>query len=107
MWVVLNECPDSFNMIGPDCSSWGVTARGTSMRSLINVRGRMGLPWVADNYCLVSRILGCNSSRYDTYLDQSLKNDKKSEAGTSPAADAQSALYMGGGTTQWISVAST
>ena len=60
MWVVLNQCPDSFNLIGPDCSSWGVTARGTSMRSFINPRDRMGLAWVAANYCLVSRILDCN-----------------------------------------------
>ena len=54
-WVVLNECPDAFNLIGPDCSSWGLPARSTSMRSSINPFGRMGIAWVSSNYCLVSR----------------------------------------------------
>ncbi|CAE7251682.1 unnamed protein product [Symbiodinium sp. CCMP2456] len=56
-WVVLNECPDAFNLIGPDCSSWGLPARSTSMRSSINPFGRMGIAWVSSNYCLVSRLV--------------------------------------------------
>ena len=57
MWVVLNECPDACNLIGPDCSSWGVPARASSMRSFINPLGRMANLWVSSNTCLVSRPL--------------------------------------------------
>ncbi|CAE7653684.1 unnamed protein product [Symbiodinium necroappetens] len=56
-WVVLNECPDACNLVGPDCSSWGLPARATSMRSKINPFGRMGLTWVSSNNCLVSRLV--------------------------------------------------
>ncbi|CAE7435198.1 unnamed protein product, partial [Symbiodinium necroappetens] len=56
-WVVMNEVPDGFNLIGPDCSSWGMPARASSMRSTINPYGRMGNSWVSSNYCLVSRLV--------------------------------------------------
>ncbi|CAE7315092.1 unnamed protein product [Symbiodinium necroappetens] len=57
MWVVLNEIPDACNLIGPDCSSWGVPARASSMRSFINAHGRMASSWVNSNNCLVSRLV--------------------------------------------------
>ncbi|CAE7424690.1 unnamed protein product [Symbiodinium sp. CCMP2456] len=53
----MNEVPDGFNLVGPDCSSWGMPARSTSMRSSINPFGRMGISWVSSNYGLVSRLV--------------------------------------------------
>ena len=62
MWAVLNQAPDALNLVGPDCSSWGVPARYTSMRNFVNPYGRMGNDWVESNNCLVSRTLVCNDS---------------------------------------------
>lgn len=45
-------------MMGPDCSSWGVPARGTSLRSPINCYGNLFLDWVRRSNCMVSRTLG-------------------------------------------------
>ena len=55
LWVVLNEIPDAMNVIGPDCSSWGVPARATSMRNFNNPHGRAGLDWVSSGTTMVSR----------------------------------------------------
>ena len=51
---------DAMNMIGPACGSWGIPARGTSMRSTINPYGRVGIECVDANNCLVSRMLCSN-----------------------------------------------
>ena len=68
LYVVLNEVPDALNVLGPDCSSWGVPARATSMRSYINAYGRLSNKWVATNNALVSRILGCTQPELGEYL---------------------------------------
>ena len=39
----------------PDCSSWGLPARGTSLRSFTNVSGNVFLPWVQSATCMVTR----------------------------------------------------
>ena len=54
------ESPDALNVVGPDCSSWGVPARSSSMRSYINPYGRLGNAWVTSNTALVGRKLGCH-----------------------------------------------
>ena len=59
MWVILCEVYDALNLIGPDCSSWTIPARGTSLRSFINPYGRMGIDFVGRNNCGISRTLGC------------------------------------------------
>ena len=59
MYVILCECPDAMNLLAPDCGSWGLAARGTSMRSALNPGGREALPWVNRNNCMVSRNIGC------------------------------------------------
>ena len=46
-------------LMAPDCSSWGLPARGTSKRSYINVYGRSALKWVRDSGTMVSRSLSC------------------------------------------------
>ena len=60
MYVILCECPDAMNLFAPDCGSWGLTARGTSMRSELNPAGREALSWVSCNNCMVSRSIGCS-----------------------------------------------
>ena len=57
LWVVLNEIPDAMNVFGPDCSSWGMPARATSMRTFLNPNGRLGNRWVASGTMMVARIL--------------------------------------------------
>ena len=44
-------------LAAPDCGSWGLPARGTSLRSFINVHGRVGLQWIQNAACMVSRML--------------------------------------------------
>lgn len=60
MYVILCECPDAMNLFAPDCGSWGLTARGASMRSELNPAGREALSWVSCNNCMVSRSIGCS-----------------------------------------------
>ena len=44
-------------LAAPDCGSWGLPARGTSLRSVINVHGRVGLQWIQNASCMVARML--------------------------------------------------
>ena len=60
MYVVLCEFPDALNLIGPDCSSWTIPARGTSLRSTINPWGRQGIDFVGENNALCSRCFVCS-----------------------------------------------
>lgn len=59
IWVVLQELPNSMNVIAPDCSSWGVPARGTSRRSYHNYQG-VPYPFVVSANYMVSKLFGCN-----------------------------------------------
>ena len=65
MYAVMNQIVDALNVIGPDCSSWGLPARSTSMRNSINPMGRCGLSWVDANNCLVSRSLGHHTCEFE------------------------------------------
>ncbi len=57
LWVILGMPPNSMAMFGPDCSSWGIPARSTSMRNYINSFGNMALSWVQNSNCMASRNL--------------------------------------------------
>lgn len=58
LWTVLCEFPEALNMIGPECGSWGLPNRGTSLRNYVNVWGAMHLNHVsAANMCM-ARIPG-------------------------------------------------
>ena len=63
LYVVFNMGPDSVMLAGPDCSSWGIPARGSSKRSYINPMGLESVPFVASANCMVGRFLGmsCNA----------------------------------------------
>ena len=58
LYVVFNMGPDSVMMAGPDCSSWGIPARGSSKRSYINPMGLESVPFVASANCMIGRFLG-------------------------------------------------
>lgn len=55
--AILQLSVNGLALFAPDCSSWGVPARGTSKRSFINVFGNIYLKWVQDSGCMVSRML--------------------------------------------------
>ena len=50
--------PDSVCLLGPNCGSWGIPARHTTMRSFINAWGAMHLPFVHDANKMISLRLG-------------------------------------------------
>lgn len=50
---------NSIASMGPDCSSWGLPARGTSLRSLINIHGNVLNGWVQRSSTMISRLLTC------------------------------------------------
>ena len=56
--MVLNEVPDAVNLAGPDCASWGIPARGSSKRSVLNPMAAQGVKFVDSGNCMISRTLG-------------------------------------------------
>ena len=48
---------NSVGVMGPDCSSWGLPARGSSMRSPININGYVLSDWVRRSSVMVTRFL--------------------------------------------------
>lgn len=58
LWAVLCEFPEAVNLMGPECGSWGVPARGTSLRTMINAFGALHLPFVSNADMTVSRSHG-------------------------------------------------
>lgn len=56
--TVLCLFPDSVCLLGPNCGSWGIPARYTTMRPLINSWGAMHLPFVQDANTMISLKLG-------------------------------------------------
>ena len=53
IYIVLNEVEEAVNLLGPECGSWGLPARGTSLRTYVNIFGAMAVPFVAEaNECI-------------------------------------------------------
>ena len=57
--AVLCLHPDSVSLLGPDCGSWGIPARYTTMRSFINAWGAMWLPFVSGANQTIGLTLDC------------------------------------------------
>ena len=57
IYIILCECEEALNLMGPECGSWGIPARGTSKRTYINPFGAMELGFVADANECVAKIL--------------------------------------------------
>ena len=58
--TVMCEVEVAVNFMGPDCSSWGLPARSTSMRNFANSYGAMHLGFVFEANMTVSRSLSCD-----------------------------------------------
>ena len=56
--VLLKLGQNGLVLAAPDCSSWGIPARGTSLRNFVNSHGNLFLPWVRRSSTMVSRHLG-------------------------------------------------
>ena len=59
IYIILCECEEALNLMGPECGSWGIPARGTSKRTYINPLGAMELGFVAEIHQLVLRLVLC------------------------------------------------
>ncbi len=55
VWAILCEYPEAVNVMGPECGSWGLPARGTSKRNFMNYCGALHLAFVANADKTVSR----------------------------------------------------
>lgn len=68
VYIILCEVEEAVNLMGPECGSWGVPARGTSKRTYCNAFGAMHIPFVADaNHC-VAKKLDCIHRYASNYL---------------------------------------
>ena len=56
IYVILNMAPEGLALMGPDCASWGIPARGTAMRNYMNVFGAVHLDFVSRGNLTISRI---------------------------------------------------
>ena len=55
LWTILCEFEEAVNVMGPDCSSWGLPARGTSARNYMNIWGNMNYLFVDRGNMTISR----------------------------------------------------
>ena len=61
LWVVLCEYEGSLNVMGPNCNSWTLPARGTTIRNYVNIHGAMHLRFVEEGNRCISRCLSPNN----------------------------------------------
>ena len=57
LWIVFNMHPNAIACMGPDCSSWGLPARGSSLRSFANIFGNVFSSWVQRCSTMITRLL--------------------------------------------------
>ena len=60
LYSIMNLCSQGMVHWAPDCGSWGIPGRGTSMRSFINPEGYTEYEFVRRANVMVSRILRSN-----------------------------------------------
>ena len=66
LFAIMNLCPRGLVHWAPCCSSWGIPARGTSLRSIINAHGYTSYEFVANGNTTVSRTLESNMGLLNT-----------------------------------------
>lgn len=59
IWIAMNMTTNALGMLGPDCGSWGLPARGSSQRSEINIWGNLFSSWVRGGTQMISRSFVC------------------------------------------------
>ncbi|CAL1151299.1 unnamed protein product [Cladocopium goreaui] len=59
LYAILNMAPRALSLWAPDCGSWGIPCRGTSMRSYINPDGYVAYGFVARANMMISRLTLC------------------------------------------------
>lgn len=57
LWIGFNMHPNAIACMGPDCSSWGLPARGSSLRSFVNIFGNVFSSWVQRSSTMITRLL--------------------------------------------------
>lgn len=70
LYSLMNLCPLGLALWAPVCASWGVPARGTTMRSLLNPHGQCQYQFVSDGNKFVSRRLDSISLSWDFNIFQ-------------------------------------
>ena len=63
LYLVLNTGPGSLTLAAPDCSSWTLISRGTSLRNAVNCFGNLNLSWIRGANLMISRSLCCKVSQ--------------------------------------------
>ena len=58
LFGIMNMVPQGLALFAPDCSSWGIPCRHTSMRSVLNPAGYPGYTFVERGNQMISRLLG-------------------------------------------------
>ena len=56
VYLILCGLPNAVLNAGPECSSWVVVSRGTSLRNWINYRGNESLDFVGRANKMISRL---------------------------------------------------
>lgn len=83
MMIVMQEVPNALNVIAPDCSSFPLVSRGTSLRSGVCPLGRDGIPFVHRANGSISRWGGTKKPFFYLY-DIRMETDLNPLQGRSP-----------------------
>jgi hypothetical protein len=70
----MNMTTNALGMLGPDCGSWGLPARGSSLRSEINIWGNLFSPWVRGGTQMISRSFVCIQDSFARFFQQMTDN---------------------------------
>jgi hypothetical protein len=102
--IAVNMMVNGVAMMGPDCSSWGLPARGSSWRSTINIHGFILSRWVQRSSMMITRLLDVTATFHlfgifgDIYKFDFYISCPTSEAGATHIGSPCKPLHMDSGT---------